>query len=629
MSSQKMKIAIFIFFIIVISFFIPNNAFAGYQELNNLDFEIHITEDGNMQVTEIWDVFISETNTLYKTFPKDDTYSEIKDVSVSEITSNEKSVNFSKVDKYMYHVTENCFQALENPDGDFEIAWGVNVLGSEDRVFKISYTVLDNVKKYNDCAELYWKLIGDDFQIYSKNVTGAIYLPDGIENIENLKVWAHGPLNGTITRESKNKVSFNVNDVEGGTFLEIRIVTPQNIIVNSNRIINKDMLSLILEEEKVFAEEANMLREQKANQEIILKKVGIIVQVILIIFMLTRINKNSRKLNNTPKQKPEQEFEYFRDIPDEESTPGEAGFIYYFNKNGVSYYISKIVSATMLNLALKKYIEFQEISKKEININIKDGYEKLEDDEKLIFDFIKKASKDSNTITMKEFEKFCKKNISKFGKILESMPKIWEKKCESKNLYNKELKRKYDNSIGAFALYLILGCFDTILILINIPLFLTLITLIIINCIIILMYAGRVKGLTQEGINYEEKWNGLKKYMENFSLLNERSVPELVLWEKYLVYATAFGIADKVIKQLKITYPELENEEFMKNNFAYMHIACNSNNDFNFMKSIDSSIGSVTNYSSSTGSGGGFSSGGGGGGRRRWWRRSLKIKKIK
>ena len=57
--------------------------------------------------------------------------------------------------------------------------------------------------------------------------------------------------------------------------------------------------------------------------------------------------------------------------------------------------------------------------------------------------------------------------------------------------------------------------------------------------------------LTQKGVNAKEKWKGLKKYMEDFSLLNEKEVPAIEVWEHYLVYATAFGIADKVLKQLK------------------------------------------------------------------------------
>ena len=48
-----------------------------------------------------------------------------------------------------------------------------------------------------------------------------------------------------------------------------------------------------------------------------------------------------------------------------------------------------------------------------------------------------------------------------------------------------------------------------------------------------------------------------KKYMEDFSLLKDKEIPALIVWEKYLVYATAFKISSKVLKQLKIVYPEI------------------------------------------------------------------------
>jgi uncharacterized membrane protein len=135
----------------------------------------------------------------------------------------------------------------------------------------------------------------------------------------------------------------------------------------------------------------------------------------------------------------------------------------------------------------------------------------------------------------------------------------------------------------------------------------------IINVIILIKLSQRVKGLTQKGINYEAEWKGLENYMKNFSMLDEREVPELVLWEKYMVYATAFGIADKVIKQLKVKFPELQDEEYMRTHFTYMNIVCDSSTSSNFIDGLNSSIGSVTNYSSGSGSGGGFSGGGGGG----------------
>ena len=115
-------------------------------------------------------------------------------------------------------------------------------------------------------------------------------------------------------------------------------------------------------------------------------------------------------------------------------------------------------------------------------------------------------------------------------------------------------------------------------------------------------------------MDLQEQWKGLKKFMEDFSRLDKREVPELIVWEKYLVYATAFGIADKVIKQLKMVYPNFEEMTTGIGTYAYMNIMMNTNFSSSFSSAISSSISSAT-YSSGSGSGGGFS-GGGGGGRR-------------
>ena len=139
----------------------------------------------------------------------------------------------------------------------------------------------------------------------------------------------------------------------------------------------------------------------------------------------------------------------------------------------------------------------------------------------------------------------------------------------------------------------------------------------------------RYTGLTQKGENQKEAWEGLKKYIEDYSMIEDREVPELVIWEKYLVFATAFGIADKVLKQLKIQYPELSDDTFTNGTY----VGAMYGNGFNLamINSINSAVTSAyttgvsqraaeydySNMSSGGGFGGGFS--GGGGGR---WRRS-------
>ena len=99
--------------------------------------------------------------------------------------------------------------------------------------------------------------------------------------------------------------------------------------------------------------------------------------------------------------------------------------------------------------------------------------------------------------------------------------------------------------------------------------------------------------------------------MLDFSLLDEKEVPSIVVWEKYLVFATAFGIADKVLKQLKLVYPEIENIDTF-NTASSIYIMSNTNFSSSFTSAINSSFSSA--MSSGSGGGGGFS--GGGGGRR-------------
>lgn len=115
--------------------------------------------------------------------------------------------------------------------------------------------------------------------------------------------------------------------------------------------------------------------------------------------------------------------------------------------------------------------------------------------------------------------------------------------------------------------------------------------------------------------------------MEDFSYLNEKEVPELVLWEKYLVFATAFGIAEKVLKQLKVKYPELNDPNTIQNMILFNSMYYSGSFNTKFINSISSSTSRMysSTYSSGSGGGGGFSGGGGFGGR---WRRPEAEDKI-
>ena len=147
------------------------------------------------------------------------------------------------------------------------------------------------------------------------------------------------------------------------------------------------------------------------------------------------------------------------------------------------------------------------------------------------------------------------------------------------------------------------------------------IALTILRTIALMKYNKKITVYTQSGVDEKQMWIGLKKYMEDFSMLNEREIPEIAIWEHFLVYATAFGIADKVIKQLKAVYKQLGRSFEFDESYGYMYFMTNNNFSSSFTNSMSSAFSSAyssnysSSYSSGFGGGGGFSGGGGGG---RW-----------
>ena len=61
---------------------------------------------------------------------------------------------------------------------------------------------------------------------------------------------------------------------------------------------------------------------------------------------------------------------------------------------------------------------------------------------------------------------------------------------------------------------------------------------------------------------------GLKKFLKEFTLLDERGVNEVKLWKDYMIYATLFGIADQVIADMKKINPEYFNMDQVSNQMA-------------------------------------------------------------
>ena len=596
---------------------------AGTLELNNLDFNVQINNDGSMDVKETWDIYISQTNTLYKSFKTDSSkYSGITNVTVKETTKGQ-NINFVKNDKWEYHVAKNHYYGTKNEDGDFEIGWGVGLDNSSaTRKYEISYTVKDAITKYNDYSELYWQFVGKNFEISADKITGTIYLPSNVSNKDDIKVWGHTEdLNGTIHATGLNKIEFELYNFRSGRYVEIRTLFPTELITSSGRTKKTEILQTAIKEETKWADEANARRERnefiKKMTVIILLVCCIGLNIILIIVYIKKTIKYSKKLKELKKYEPTTKLEYYRDLPDENSTPGEAIKTLNININSfTSTNFGKVFSATMLDLALKGYIDIKqeknENGKDVINIYVlKQVSDGLKPSEARIMTFVRDAAQGEKVMTLKKLEKYIENHPSKIESLLKGTYNAVNNQLINEQIIDSEIQKEYKKykeiQTGYILAIIFLLCFTLIAFILPIIIF-------VIDAIMCGKIAKKLNVLTQKGVDLQEQWKGLKKYMEDFSMLDKREVPELVIWEKYLVYATVFGIADKVIKQLKIVYPNFEEITNGINTYTYMNIMMHTNFSSSFSNAISTSIASAT-YSSGSGGGGGFS-GGGGFGRR-------------
>ena len=620
----------FTFFILVLSI----KSYAGYQNFESIDYDVTLNSDSSMDVIETWNIYISGTNTLFKDFELDSSkYSGITNVKVARIDNNEE-VYLEQIFQEEYHVPEGCYYGLENNNNQFEIAWNVGLDSSSDtRKYKIYYTVEDAVKIYNDCTELYWQFLGVKNGISSKKITGTIKLPKPVSDIEKLRVWAHGPLKGEINRASADTVSFNLPEIPTKTMLEVRVV----------------------KEEKKWADSANFERNKPQMYYAIL----IIIAVIVSIYMLIKIVRNI-KLRNLFVEKHKmnvEPIEYFREIPNEKvSTPARAMYLYTFkrNKPDMDRYEDNILTAVLLELSLKKVIRFENDENGEIKIVFGEiEEEQLIGEEYNVYDFLVSAcnyiDNKREYITIKEFSDYAEQHYKLFHKLLCDLE--YSASAYHSGFMNIDLNKQLDckevdkkiskiSSVNRwsflFAFIFMIGAssegeikkyFLVIAIIFWIIIFGNII------CVRILKNAlKKMSGLTEKGLREKNEWKALKKYMQDYSLLNEKTLPDIVLWEKFLVYATAFGISEEVTEQLKIAHPDMFNVNNV-DNYSYWNLVSSSRNRSGFLNDLSNKIEntyrnserkyrsemiansrcySSSSHSSSSGSGGGFSSGGGG-----------------
>lgn len=134
-------------------------------------------------------------------------------------------------------------------------------------------------------------------------------------------------------------------------------------------------------------------------------------------------------------------------------------------------------------------------------------------------------------------------------------------------------------------------------------------------------FAPKVAKLNSKGIAKHAEAHALKRFMLEFSNLKEYEIPQLQLWEEYMVYATMMGISERVLKELKAVYPELSDPKSFEPGgrfarsylFTYFALSSLRGGMFDIGSHINNTVSAINNTVNAVKAGSGRSRGGFGG----------------
>lgn len=576
-------------------------------EIESLDIVANIERDGSLEVEErvIYDIG-----------------------KINGILYNIDALGYGKfTDLQIFYEDDGEFKQARNntapSEGNFTVSvddglYKIKLYApsqNERKEFIFRYNLTRGVTVYRDIAQLNRKMVGKDWQNSIGNISVTVNFPENVKK-DDIYAFGHGPLTGNIEILDGKSVRYTLNNYRPGEFLEVNLLFPKNILTSFNPLLmkNKSALKEILDMEGKLAKEANDARK-RAIIGFYLGRVVLVLAVAWWLFLVVFIY-----LKNSKRYKVENEYgEYFRELPDDYS-PSIAGTLVSRNL----YPSGRELFAMLLDLVRKGHLKLEE-GEKTTTLILQESGKPLSEEEKFILNWYIRELGDGEKIVLESVEASIKGRggAKEFNRNYERWRTIVYSDMLEKNL-KMDKRDKFSTSLGIFTgiAYFIGG--GMLVVYFQSELFILMILL----GFILLPYTFSRKRASLEKEKAISRWEAFKKFLVDYSNLEEAKLASIELWEHYFVYAVALGVAEKVAKGYsKIMSKKGEESTIiggrgyrnnsLMNMYLYSHAFRSMERNTSFVAQRAMESVAKSSRSSARGSGGGFSGGssGGGGGR--------------
>lgn len=536
--------------------------------LKNVDISARMNADGSLTVSERWDATINSEGGIRNFYKEIDLYDGSFPTTAAKIT------DFTVYD----NDTGKEYSYIEDPDdpsssgANYGAAYEYYIYGVGNKQeigcyfpkitrgtksVTFSYTITDAVALYEDTAVLYWKIYSDKFTLPIENFSCTITLPDGAKVSESDLVWLHCEVANSFVQRTADAFEYNADDMAAGNYIETRILTDKSLF-NSEEVAKQNgkavRESIVAEEQKWYDEWTARIKSENTVYivGIVVAALGVVIAIGYAVysqFFFGRYDKS--------KYPP-----YVREI-DAEGSAAEMGYFFYYYEGGGNGKdnVGKLISATIMDLARREYIRIEPSEngdKAEYRISPQSVAEAklndLKEHEKAVYALLQRVAENyGGSFTTDEMRKFA----SSFQGVVRKYLKVFDKSAGAE-----ARSKKYSSPLTARSILQTLGY---LLIMAGVGMYFANTQLLfsaigaLITGVSFVYFTPTVGKLTKEGERKHAESKALERYMLEFSNLKEYEIPHLALWEEYMVYATMMGISEKVVKELKANYPELNS----------------------------------------------------------------------
>ena len=533
-------------------FSLPLPAFAANQ-VNTMDIQAVIYEDGSMYVTQVWKGNFNEGTESYIPMNAPD-YLTISQLTVSDQNGAYETVPDWNVDWSFEEKARKC--GIHDTDSGYEICFGISRYGQNR--YAIEYKLGNAVGGYSDRDGVNFQFVNDGMNTTPTDVKVEIRLADGTPiTEENAAVWGFG-YDGQVEFSDGAILAYTESPIAPENHVTVLFSLEKGILSPSRQ----EPGSFEEVKETAFSgSDYDSTDEEVSTFEAI---VTTLLSIGLPIGLIIWLRRMKRKHAEKKRQRFTEGSGYFRDIPNDgnQSATYALGRLFDVCEDGaiLSTGILRLIQLGCLSPVETQEIGFMGKTKETVSLWLAgSNHANMNEYDEYLYTVLEGAAGSDAILQPKELERFVSQN--------DKLLRTYIQKCDSAG-------RTYLNQKHCLKRW-------------NTPVKLT--------------------DLTPAGEQELGELMGLKRYLTDFSLIAERGVKEMPIWRELLTYAMLFGIADQVAEQMKELYPQISAEltdysQSMATAYSYHYLLYSS------MKNTEEQ----REQEKRSGGGGGFASLGGG-----------------